>query len=192
MTATDSAAADTAPEATDTTPTTTDAGDGTAPDTGALQAEVEKWKALAKKHEERAKGNASKASELERIQREQMTEQERAITEAREAAFAEGRAAGLAREVAAEVRAAAANRIADIDALLEGLDTAKFVTEDGEADTRAIEAWVDRIAPKRTDEGPLGAGIDIGQGMGPTNVGVGDDDGIENLLRDAVGLPRKR
>jgi len=50
------------------------------------------------------------------------------------------------------VRAAAAGRVADVDALLEGINPAKFLTDDGEPDRDAISVWVDRIAPKNDEE----------------------------------------
>ena len=57
------------------------------------QAEAEKWKAQARKNEERAKTNATAAKELETLRASTMTEQEKAVTEARDAgrleAFAE-------------------------------------------------------------------------------------------------------
>lgn len=184
------APADTATSTDSTTPEATDGTDAK-PDTD-WRAEADKWKALAQKHEQRAKGNAKSLADLEKAQRDAMTDQDRAIAEARDAAFAEGRAIGLGREVAALVRAAAVGRIADVDALLEGLDASRFVTDDGEADAKAVQAWVDKVAPAKPEgQQPLGAGIDLGQGSPNSTTPIGDDAGLENMLRDAVGLPKR-
>jgi hypothetical protein len=84
-----------------------------------------------------------------------MTEQERAVAEAEQ----RGRSAALsesgARLVKAEFRAAAAGRL-DKDALaayLEDVDLKKFVGDDGEPDTKAIEARIAKLAgsQKATD-----------------------------------------
>lgn len=113
------------------------------------KAEAEKWRAHARKQEDRAKANATAAGELEKVRKAAMSEQERAVAEAeargRTAAIAES-AARLAR---AEFRAAAAGRVDNIDDLLEDLNLAKFVGEDGEPDVKAIKARVERWAPQR-------------------------------------------
>lgn len=150
---------DTAPDTgtdTDTAETTTDT------DTVDWKAEAEKHKALARKHEDRAKANAAAAKELEQLKQQTMTDTEKAVAVAK----AEGRAEAL-REIAATrvedaVRVAAAGRTVDVDALLEGLDRNRFVGEDGDPDRDAIQAWVDRVAPK-TDQGDIAP--DLGQGV---------------------------
>lgn len=161
---------DTAPDTgTDTTTTTTDAGGdadtGGAPDTGATddtvdwKAEAEKYKALSRKHEERAKANANAAKERDELRQASMSEQEKAVEAAKQEARTEVLAELGGELVDAAVRAAVAGRNIDADALLDGLDRARFITEDGKANTEAIAAWVDRIAPK-SDAGV----IDLGQG----------------------------
>lgn len=158
----DAVAADTATEATTTEAAVTETVE-TDTDTTDYKAEAEKWKNQARKHEERAKANASAARELEQFRTAAMSDQEKAV----EAARAEGRTEALresgTKVVDAEVRAAAAGRSVDIEALLEGLDRAKFLGDDGEADRDAITAWVDRVAPKPE---PTEAGFpDLGQGV---------------------------
>lgn len=123
-------------------------------------AEIEKWKALSRRHEERAKANAAAAKELEELRASAMSDQEKAVVAAR----AEGRLAAL-REAAvkvvdAEVRAAAAGRSIDIEALLEGLDRTRYIDDDGEVDRDGIVKWVDRVAPAQ----PTGSVLDLGQG----------------------------
>lgn len=117
-----------------------------------LAAEVEKWKGLARKNEDRAKQNAEAAKRLREVERDAMSEQERAVDEARtqaERAAAERYGSKL---VAAEVRAAAAGRDIDADALLDGISTSRFLTDDGEVDRDALSQWIDRVAPVRDDK----------------------------------------
>lgn len=148
---------DTAPDTgTETTTDETPEAD-TAPD---LTSEVEKYKALARKHEDRAKANAAAVRELESLKQQTMSDTEKAIQVARAEARAEVVREYATKVVDAEVRAATAGRNIDVDALLDGLDRSRFVTEDGEPDRDAITAWVDRIAPKPTD--PVAP--DLGQG----------------------------
>lgn len=105
------------------------------------KSEAEKWKALARKHEN---ANASSLKELEQLRTAQMTESEKAIAEAEK----RGRDSALAAmriEVAeARLRAAAAGKVADVDALVDFVDLGKFVTDDG-VDSSAIEAAVERF-----------------------------------------------
>lgn len=154
----------------ETTATTeaTDTAPAEKPETGTdLAAELEKWKAQARKNEERAKANAAAAKELEQFKKAAMTEQERAIAEAREAARLEVLAEVGSRLVDAEVKAAAAGRPVDVDALLDGLDRRRFLTDDGQPDVDRIVEWVDRIAPKNDDQPRTP--VDMGQGTRPKN-----------------------
>lgn len=124
----------------------------------ALLAEVEKWKNLARKHEERSKGNAEAAkrvealqAELEQFRQASMSDHEKALAKAAQEAEARGRAEALGavgqRLVRAEFRAQAAGAIPDLDGVLDDLNLAKFVGQDGEPDTKAIEAAVKRLTP---------------------------------------------
>lgn len=115
-------------------------------------AELTKWKDLARKHEDRAKTNAAAAKELDELKKSSMTEQQKAV----ETAKAEARADTL-REVGgklaeASIRVAAAGRSVDVDALIEGIDAAKFLDDAGDPDTKAITAWVDKVAPVSDDK----------------------------------------
>jgi hypothetical protein len=76
---------------TGTTDTTTPANSG-GTDTAALAAEVEKWKSLARKHEQASKTNETAAAELQRLKDSQKSEADRA---AERAAQAETRLAEL-------------------------------------------------------------------------------------------------
>jgi hypothetical protein len=138
------------------------------------QAEAEKWKALSRQHE---KASRNAAGELDKLRKASMTEQEKAVAEA----VAKGKSEAFAefgqRLVEAEVRAAAAGRGIDADALLEGLDRSRFVDAEGEPDRKAIEAYLDRLAPKQAKR------LDLGQGA---RDGVDHAD-MNSMLRRATG-----
>lgn len=140
------------------------------------KAEAEKWKALSQKTEKDAKRTAG---ELKRLQAASMSDQEKVVAEAE----AKGRAQALAdmaqRLVDAEVRASAAGRGIDADALLDGLDRSRFVTDDGEPDREAIEQFLDRLAPKQQAKR-----LDLGQGA-RDGAATGPD--MNSLLRRAAG-----
>lgn len=144
-----------------TSDTTTTEPATSAPATGAdsgnetdWKAEAEKWKELSRRNEERAKANATAAKERDELKQRTQTEAEKAIGEAK----AEGRAEALretgGKLVKAEVRAQSAGRLeaAQIDALLEGLNPTAFLTEEGDVDAGKVKAFVDGIAPSRTDD----------------------------------------
>lgn len=156
MTTTDTAA-DTTTDTTTTGDSTTTTTDGT--DTAA---ELENWKKLARKHEDRAKANAQAAKELEQLKQSSMNETEKAVA----AAKAEARTEAL-REVGgklaeASIRVAAAGRNVDVDALIEGIDASKFLDDAGDPDTKAITAWVDKVAPAGDDKAPVRRDLGLG------------------------------
>jgi len=178
------AAADTATETTtDITPT--DVGDVQAPDTGDLAAELEKWKAQARKHEQRAKANADAAKELEQLRQSTMSDQERAIAEARAAARAETISELASEVVDARIAEQAAGRLSpeQIATLTTGLNRAKFLdAETGKVDVEAVAAFVDGIAPHPTGPRP----IDLGQGTRNQTPAL-NSDALEQMVRRAIG-----
>jgi len=107
------------------------------------------WKAEARKWEQRAKENRQAAAQLEKQRQASMTEAERAVAEAE----ARGRSAAALdfgkRLARTQFDAAAGRRNPDFDTApaLEFLDLGKFVGEDGEPDTKAIKAAVERLVP---------------------------------------------
>lgn len=159
------------------------------PDTDTLAAEVAKWKALAQKHEKRAKDNADAAKELDQLRTAAMSDQEKAVA----TAVAQARSDMLrqvgARLVDAEVRAAAAGKGIDTDALLDGLDRTRFLDDDGEPKRDDIAAWLDRLMP--TTEGN-GRTPDFGQGArggrGTPATGLGNDDALTRSLKHVLGI----
>lgn len=155
------------------------------------QAEAEKWKTQARKHEDRAKANAAAQTELEKLKQSQMSDQEKAVAQAKADAKAEARAELVAemgpKLIAAEIRAAAAGRLEDeqISTLIDGLNVAAFLTADGEVDTDKVTKFVDGIAPARdgNDGQPNRLTLDLGQG---TRNGGGGDKALNGdpLVRD--------
>lgn len=136
------------------------------------------WKAEARKWETRAKANKGAKDELEELKRQGMKPDERALEDAKAAGRAEAQAQVGKRLVDAEVKALAAGRKVDVDALLEGLDRSKFLDDDGEPKVKDIEKWLDRVAPKGNGSGRT----DTGQGARST--GGGTD--MNALIRDRM------
>lgn len=168
---------DTATDGTDTAPDFTALSD-----LGLTPEQIKGRLAASAKWEKRAKTNAEAAQELERIQREALPEQERLVAEAEARGTAAAAAKFAARIVDAEVKAAAAGRPVDVDALLEGLDRTRFLTDEGEPDTAAIAAWVDRIAPAPDPAAPQQ--VDLGQGArGAQTLALGSNPLLESLNR---------
>lgn len=172
-------------------------------DMDALVKDVEKWKAHAQKHEKLWKDVensdaaklkrelAASRKEIEALQRAGMTEQEKVVAEAVAAARTETLKAVGARLVDAEVRAAAAGRDLDIDALLEGLDRSRFLDDDGEPKVDDIVGWVNRLSPAPDPNGTPRV-PDLGQGArgkpAAAATGLGNDDDLTRALKHAVGI----
>lgn len=148
---------------------------------------VKKLRDEAAKYRTEAKANAKKLEELEK---QAMTDAEKAIAEAKAAARAEVLGEVGSKLVDAEVRAAAAGRPVDVDALLEGLDRRRFITDDGEADRDSIASWIDRVAPKG-DSTP--SPIDMGQGTRPTNIAgqIIDRAALKNMTPKQIETARR-
>lgn len=153
-------------------------------ETGAEQSSDETdWKAEARKWEQRAKTNAEAASrvkEFEKQRKAAMTEAERAVSEAEE----RGRTAASQefgkRLVKAEFDAAAGRRNPDFDtnSALEYVDLAKFIGEDGEPNTKAIKAAVERLVP-------AASGAPSFDGGSRTKAATGGD--MNTIIRKAAG-----
>jgi hypothetical protein len=75
-----------------------------------------------------------------------MTDQERAIAEAREQGKAEAVKAAGAKIAAAEFRAAAAGRLANPDGALELIDLSRLVDDNGDPNREAINEAIGRLA----------------------------------------------
>lgn len=124
------------------------------------------WKSQARDWEKKAKADERARrvaeNELKKLREQGMSDAEKAIEKARSEALAEGEKAAMSKVgralVAAEARAALAGRRDDADDLIEDLDIAKFLTEDGQPDKARLKAWAERVAPKQTATPDLGLG----------------------------------
>lgn len=173
----------TEPDTTDTTPTVepeTTTTEPPQPDTGLNEGGKRALDAERKARSEAEKAAKAATAELEKLRKLTMSETEKAISEARAAARAELMAEVGAERVENAVRAATAGRNVDADALLDGLDRARFLTDDGKPDTQKITEWVDRIAPKGQTP-PKPAAKDIGQGARPGATGASQIEAAEFL-----------
>lgn len=119
-----------------------DNDDGNDPDDD----DVEKWKALARKHERSAK--RSKA-EADKLRKQGLSDQEKAIEEAKEEARAEARAEAVAENVSITLDAVATAKLADptFVRLIDDETREDFVA-DGKVDRKAIEKAVDALVKK--------------------------------------------
>jgi hypothetical protein len=104
--------------------------------------ETEKWKNLARKHEERAKANAKAAAELEELKKSMLTDQEKAIEEARRETRQQTRAEYTTKLVDAKLETSLNGRILDANAVLS-FEKSQFITDDGDVDEDAISNWVE-------------------------------------------------
>ncbi len=125
-------------EPTDTTPVTPPAS----------ASGEEKWKALSRANE--AKWKAA-TKELDELKKAQMTDQEKALESARE----EARKAALSevgtKLAKAEIRVQASK--AGLNVPTDYLDLNRFLSEDGEADTEKVKAFVASLA-QNAPKGP--------------------------------------
>lgn len=153
----------------------------TAPD---LTAEVDKWKSLARKNEERAKANASAQAELDKLRDATATEQEKAIAQARMEASTEAAKSFGSRLAEAQFRVAAAGRLDgdQLEGLLEVVDLGRFVDDNGDPDIEAITSAVSRVAPKAPD----GYAPDEAQGARSATPAL-NSDALSDALKRAVG-----
>lgn len=133
--------------------------------------QVAYWKHKARKHEDVAKSRQdydSIKAELDRLRQDSMSESEKAIAEAKQAALAEGRTAALSEigdkvidaHMAALVSAGLLQK-EDHDFLLETIDRSKII-RDGDVDTDKLHQIVQKFFPAGNGRG----GRDPHQGRG--------------------------
>jgi DNA-binding phage protein len=130
--------------------------------------------------ERRARKAAEK--ELESLRKTAMTDQERAIADAKTAALADATRAAGPRLVRAELRAAAAEAGLPKDALdgfLEYADLRRFLTDDGEPDGKQIAAAVKRLGGNAAG----GASYD-----GGARGGTARPQNMSDLIRQKAGV----
>lgn len=132
-----------------TPPAGSQAGDDTSPDNGepttpdgdvraqlaALEADRDKWKAQARKHEDRSRQNAAAATQAQTLE-QQIAELQSAMAE-RDTRDAERNVRLAMSEVRTQI-AAAGVKPADVSDLLELVDPARLMGPNGEPDEAAI------------------------------------------------------
>ncbi|MCX4971174.1 hypothetical protein OHA98_41965 [Streptomyces sp. NBC_00654] len=170
------------------------------------KAEAAKWKALAKKHEARAKANAGSAKELARLKREGMSEADKKVDEAVAAAVAQERVKSGERVARSAFLAAAKGRLDNAKDVADDVNLRRYVDDDGEVDEDAIGELVDRLAPKKSgkDENDedddreggrdtrrrRGGGFDQGARRGGSKSGSSKSGGVDagrDLYRELLG-----
>lgn len=148
------------------------------PDTGNQAAEVDKWKALARKHEEQAKANSAAAKRLAQLEDQQKSTEQR-LTDQLTAAVTR---AETAEQAATRLRVALSKGLpADLADRLRGDDEAAL-----SADADALLALV-TPATADVDNSTPGPRPDMTQGRGAATPLNGDP-----LLRDLkskLGIP---
>lgn len=119
------------------------------------QADRDKWKALARKHENEKK---AQAKELESLRAQGMSESEKLIADAEERGKAFVRNEMLADLARAKLAAKAASAGANIDSLIDVIDVAKLIDADGVND-EAITALVESLPKTHTNFGASDFGV---------------------------------
>lgn len=155
-----------------------------APEAPDLAAEVERLTRESRKWEDRAKANRKATEELEQLRQQHESDQERAVREAAEAARQAVLTEVGADRVADAFRVAAAGRDVDVDELLEGINVAKFLGDDGQPDRDAVTTFVGKLAPEREP-----APLDLGQGArgGQQAPGLNSTQ-LERDIKSALGI----
>ncbi|MFD5916181.1 hypothetical protein ACFVYP_07025 [Kitasatospora sp. NPDC058201] len=145
------------------------------------QAEAEKWKALSRENETRAKANAEAAKRLAEIEETQKSETEKLADRLK---AAEERASTATRQaIAAKVESLATGRFADPQDAVDALGS-DFLTDTGAVDAAGIEAalvaLLERKPHWKADTGPRTPRPDPSQGPRP-----GGTVGVEDQIREA-------
>ena len=119
-------------------------------------------------------------SRLDKLERDRMTDQEKAVTEAKKQGHDEALLVAGKRLAAAEFRAAAAGKIANPSAVVDMVDLSKYVGDDGEPDAKAIAAFVDKLVENLGAQAPANGRVPAGPRGGSE---PGSKDG---WLRDSI------
>lgn len=149
-----------------------------------LAAEVEKWKALSRKNEDRARNNAAAAKELEELRKANMTEQEKLVEDTRRAVRTEF----SAKLVEAELKSQLGGKNIDADALLT-FNKAEFVDSNGDVDSEAITAWVETHTKTPEISPDLGQGVRSKTLTGKSQIRSRDD--LRNMSPAEILAARK-
>ena len=148
---------DPAPTTTETAAVETDQPAPTLDDPGKRALDAER---RARREAEKAHKEAT--AELDNLRKQFMTDQERAVMEAKEAGRAEALTAMGGRLVESEFRVAAAGRVPPetLNRILGAIDVKPFVDQAGQPNIKAIQEFIEGIAPAEREPDPL----DLGQG----------------------------
>lgn len=140
------------------------------------------WKAEARKWQDRARANNGAAKELDELKKKGMSDFERQLEEAKQATRTETLAEVGQSRAEDAIRFSIGDRLPadDLDELLDNLNLAKFLTEDGKVDRAKVATYVARVAPANNGK-PF---PDLGQGPR-----TGKGGGSGSFLADAI---RKR
>lgn len=133
--------------------------------------------AAERKARQAAEARASK------VEQQHMSDQERAVAQARGEGRTEALREAATQMAAAEFRAAAAGKLADPSGALEFADLGKFVSEDGSIDRRAITAAVDKLAASL---GPVAQPAGAKVPPGPRQPDAQPDDFIRSVAAGAL------
>lgn len=123
-------------------------------ETEKLRAEARKWENRSKQNDEKSKANAAAAAELQKLQREQMSEHEKAVAQAKLEGMSEAKRSLAGQLVSMALRASAAGRLPEtvLDKLAATVNAELFLTEDGSVNMEEVSAFVNGIAPKVEDK----------------------------------------
>jgi hypothetical protein len=116
-----------------------------------------------------------------------MSEAERAVVEAEQRGRTAAAAEFGARLARSEFLAEAAKRNPgwDAAAVLEDLNLARYIGDDGEPDTKAISKAVERIVPLAADPVTAPVSLDLGTRSAPMAL---NGDPLEASLKQALGI----
>lgn len=173
------------------TPTPDDAPDTETPPAGqptATDDDAGKWKELSRKNEREAK---RLRAELDKLQQASMSEQEKAVAQAKVAGYTEGLTAATVRLRRAEVRAAAAGLLADPEDAVHLLDLDQYQpNDDGDFDRKAIVADIAALVKAKPYLGATpgnGSGEGGPRGQSPAPLALNGDP-LQRALEAKLGI----
>lgn len=144
-------------------------------------AEAEKWKALARKHEARSKENSAAAKQLEEQRQAAMTEHEKALAEAEKRGRQSALEQAAHRIAAADIRAALSGVVNDPDSIIEDLNLARYITDDGDVDAAKVKSLREKYAALA----PKPPSADLKQGVRQPVVEQDSNAWFQNLVQQS-------
>jgi hypothetical protein len=147
-----------------------------------LSAEIDKWKSLSRKHEERAKANADAAKELDELKRSMLSDQEKAIEAVKIETRQQTMAEFAAKLVDAKLQVHLNGKALKADSVLS-FNKSAFITETGDVDEDAIQAWVESNSQTIEPSYP-----DLGQGERSNPPTALNSDPLLAALKSKLGI----